>query len=145
MLVGRLRMAIRPQWWIDASLSKAHRSQAIQMSPLWSLLFAFRSFGPTHETPRLILLPRRSIHHQNSSTERKNHHHHKFGQFDMENTIICCHQPGSTFLYIYIWKRHKPKREHKQMRKKVKKKNDFFSFLIFFIYTPESNFSLIGF
>lgn len=69
-----MRVALCTQRWIDASLSKAHWCQAIQMSSLWSLLLPFRSFGIAHETSRLIWLPRRSIHHPfHQWKQSKNH------------------------------------------------------------------------
>lgn len=98
MLVGRMRMAVRSQRRVDASLSKAHRGQAIQMSSLWSLLLTFRSFGIAHETARLISRLRKWI--QSPQVHRWN-----------APSTICtrirsarrewnyrCHQPGSRIL-----------------------------------------------
>lgn len=53
MLVGRMRMAFRKIRWTDATLQKAYRSQAVQVSSLWPMLFAKWSSRTSHEKTHL--------------------------------------------------------------------------------------------
>lgn len=49
--LGGLRLAICALWRADEALPQAHRSQALQMRSVQSLLLTLRPPGPAHEAP----------------------------------------------------------------------------------------------
>jgi hypothetical protein len=69
MLVGRMRMALRPIRRTHATLQKTHRSQAFQVSPLRPVFFTQRSPRASHEKTHLSC-----INHLQISFQRNRNH-----------------------------------------------------------------------
>ena len=58
MLLGRLRVEVRPIGRIDEASSQAHWCQTLQVWTMWAEFFTIRSFGASHEkTSELVKLP----------------------------------------------------------------------------------------
>lgn len=59
VLLGGLRVALRPVGRADAALPQAHRRQAVPLPPLRALLLALRPPGAARQAPRVARGPRR--------------------------------------------------------------------------------------